>query len=261
MNGVDPFVIHSNVVLADGSQTRPGAELHENFGEFQAALRTLAALFPDREPSSISIVDLGCLEGGYTFGFARAGYSCLGIEARQVNVDKCEWIRERVGLENVSFVRDDARNLHRYGIFDVVFCSGLLYHLDAPAEFLRLLACCTRRALILNTHYMTPDIAPDTLRRLGCFGPEVLHEGVPGRWFKEHDPGTSTEEMELSVWASWGNDRAFWMDRRHLLQTLREVGFGAVYEQFDFLANVATDTYIEDESRSVFVAVKVPLDT
>lgn len=245
-----------NVVLADGSRTQPDKpELHEDLGEFKATLRTLAALFPDREPSTVSIVDVGCLEGGYTFGFARAGYQTLGLEVRRVNYAKCQWIRERAGLENVAFVLDDARNLDRHGEFDVVFCSGLLYHLDDPAGFLRMVSDCTRRVLILNTHYSTPDMPPDVVQRF-ALTEQVEYDGTPGRYYKEHEPGASPEEVELSVWASWGNVRSFWMDKRHLLQTLRDVGFDAVYEQFDFLADVATDSYIEDQSRSMFVAVK-----
>ena len=252
----NPFAINANVVLADGSRTRPDKPLlHEDFGEFKATLRTLAALFPEREPSSVSIVDLGCLEGGYTFGFARAGYQCLGLEVREINYAKCEWIRERAGLDNVAFVRDDARNLARYGTFDVVFCSGLLYHLDEPADFLEIMAQCTRRVLILNTHYSTPNMDAETLQRLGL-SDQVELNGTPGRYYKEYELGTTREEMERVLWASWGNHRSFWMDRRHLLQSLLDVGFDAVYEQFDFLENVAIDSYIEEQSRSMFMALK-----
>jgi SAM-dependent methyltransferase len=258
VSGPDLNRINVNIVLADGSWTRPDKAPFEQLGQMKAALRTVAALFPDREPSSVSLVDLGCLEGGYTFGFARAGYPALGLEARQLNYAKCEWIRKRAGLDNVSFVRDDARNLPNYGTFDVVYCSGLLYHLDDPAEFLDMLARCTRRALILHTHYTTPDMSDDTLARLGQFSPEVVHKVTPGRWYKEYEPWATSAEIEANVWASWGNDRSFWMDRRHLLQTLRDVGFDAVYEQLDFLDNVVTDNFIQDNSRSMFVAVKTP---
>jgi hypothetical protein len=36
-----------------------------------------------------------------------------------------------MGLPNVEFVTDDVRNFSRkrYGAFDVVICSGILYHL------------------------------------------------------------------------------------------------------------------------------------
>jgi hypothetical protein len=36
-----------------------------------------------------------------------------------------------MGLPNVEFVTDDVRNFsrERYGAFDVVICSGILYHL------------------------------------------------------------------------------------------------------------------------------------
>jgi 2-polyprenyl-3-methyl-5-hydroxy-6-metoxy-1,4-benzoquinol methylase len=37
-------------------------------------------------------------------------------------------------LLNLTFTYDDVHNLGNYGVFDVVFCCGVLYHLDAPRK-------------------------------------------------------------------------------------------------------------------------------
>ena len=53
------------------------------------------------------------------------------IEGRESGNANARFAAEVLGLSNVSFITDDVRNLsqERYGRFDVVFCSGILYHL------------------------------------------------------------------------------------------------------------------------------------
>jgi len=42
--------------------------------------------FKESERAKIKIVDLGCLEGGYSVEFARNGYDVLGMEIREINI-------------------------------------------------------------------------------------------------------------------------------------------------------------------------------
>src|ERR671937_236393 len=91
------FTAH-NIELPDGTQTMPGEPLLREWGICTAALRTLRALVPVREGAAPRVVDLGCLEGGYAVEFARAGYDVIGIEGRQSNVDKCEYVAAALEL-------------------------------------------------------------------------------------------------------------------------------------------------------------------
>ena len=249
------FTAH-NIVLPGGEQTLPrrGVPL-EDQGSCQASLRTLRALFRAEEIPASTIVDLGCLEGGFTVAFARAGFQALGIEVRAQNFDKCEYVAEKLGLPNLRFVQDDVRNIEKHGPFDAVFCMGLLYHLDRPTEFLHTLARSTNRVLLLETHYATEELPTDA-ELAEKLGPMVEHEGNRGRWRYEYAEGASTEEVEGLLWSSWGNPSSFWIEKRHLLQTLRDAGFGMVYEQYDYLDDIVNDQYIERNGRSLFVAVK-----
>lgn len=79
MRAPGTFTAH-NIVLPDGTQTLPGRSLISESPVMKAALRTMALVFQDREPSTISVLDIGCLEGGYTVEFARAGYQATGLE-------------------------------------------------------------------------------------------------------------------------------------------------------------------------------------
>src|SRR5438045_4466239 len=129
------FTAH-NIRLDDGTTTMPD-KLYtmEHHPHFAAAKRFLSVLLPDA--ARLRLADLGCLEGGYSVEFARLGFDVLGIEVRESNIEACNFVKQRTNLPNLRFVRDDAWNLQTYGPFDVIFCCGLFYHLDRPAEFLR----------------------------------------------------------------------------------------------------------------------------
>ena len=84
------------------------------------------------------VLDLGCLEGYFSLECALNGADLLGIDAKEINVKKCEFVKSVLGVPNARFVLEDVMNVTRkcYGSFDVVLALGLLYHLDDPFSFL-----------------------------------------------------------------------------------------------------------------------------
>jgi SAM-dependent methyltransferase len=250
VSDVGDFTAH-NIELPDGRQTRPGTPLVSELALTKAALRTARAFAPVTDTSRPRVVDLGCLEGGYAVEFARAGYEVLGIEARTQSVARCQYVADALRLPNLRFAQDDVRHLSAHGEFDVVFCCGLLYHLDQPATFLQLLGHLTTKLLLLQTHFAT--LEPNSEFKLS---PLCANDGLVGRWYQE-GAWSSQAEMEASVWASWGNTASFWPEKKHLLHAMRAAGFPLVYEQFDALEHIVLDPYIEEQSRSLFVGAKV----
>ena len=230
-----------NVILPDGKPTNPHLPPHHEASQTQAVLRTLKLLYGDTITQR-SIADLGCSEGAYALEFAKLGMKSLGVEARDTSIARCEYLKFQFQLGNLWYAKDDVRNIENYGSFDAIFCCGLLYHLDKPVEFLKKLAGISK-TLILQTHYSTHFTNP-----YGC-GKMVEHEGVIGRW--KPDPPEST------AWAAIGNTESVWIEKRHLVQTLKDAGYDIVYEQYDFLDNVVTNNYIQDHDRSLFVATKL----
>lgn len=242
-----------NIDLPGGERTRGMKEpLLREQGICPAVMRTLGAAFPPSARRGVRVADLGCLEGGYTVEFARAGFDAVGIEGRETNIAKCDYVAKKLGLPNLRFVRDDVRNLPEYGVFDAIFCCGLLYHLDKPGAFIDTLARCTRHILILQTHYAVPDRDPAGIR----LSPMSVNEGMAGRWYDEWPEVASEETKEKLIWASVGNSRAFWPTKGELLEKVRSAGFGVIYEQYDFLWNIAKDPYIDLNCRSLFIAAK-----
>jgi glycosyltransferase involved in cell wall biosynthesis len=250
-SGTPPsFTLH-NILLDDGTETKPDTVRISHTPWFLSAKRCLNALYPQGF-SGLRIADLACLEGGYTVEFARMGFAeALGIEIRRSNFANCMFIKGRLNLPNLTFVNDDVWNLERYGVFDVIFCGGILYHLDEPKRFLALMSRLARKAVLINTHFSTvTPIAAHSLSEM------TQNEGLPGRWYDE--PGAGYDDMK---WSAWDNRRSFWIQREYLIQAIRDAGFPMVFEQYDCLgddiAASMTLGYYRAENRCTFVGVKV----
>ncbi|WP_018630040.1 class I SAM-dependent methyltransferase [Niabella aurantiaca] len=245
---------------------------------WQAIAETVDLFFPKgrEERSGMKVVDLGCLEGGYTAEFARMGFDALGIEARADNFRNCNLVKENLGLPNLNFVQDDVRNMARYGPFDISLCYGLLYHLNDPVHFLKTVADSTKKLLLLNTHfapehdiryYLGPVnryfLAPIQKRTRFLehqknfrLSPITLHEGYRGRWYKEWNKHANKSKVEKILWASYNNNRSFWLCKKDLTKVLHNAGFKHVFEQFNFTGDLVPDHYTSRYNRTMFVALK-----
>jgi ubiquinone/menaquinone biosynthesis C-methylase UbiE len=272
------FTAH-NIRLDDGTYTKPDAGLSmEAHPWFLAAKRIIDAVFPG-DKRGLRLIDLGCLEGGYTVEFARLGLDAVGLDVRESNIEACRWVQSRVALPNLEFVRDDVWNTAQYGEFDITFCCGLFYHVDKPKQLLDLLSRVTRRLLILQTHFAEAKDSPSLIhprrlrRTLARFLPLrhtgttthklsylTRNEGLPGRWFPEFRSVRAFKDRENRRWASWDNRRSFWIQREHLLQALRDAGFDLVLEQYDALgrdiAGEMTHGVYRSSGRSTFIGIK-----
>jgi 2-polyprenyl-3-methyl-5-hydroxy-6-metoxy-1,4-benzoquinol methylase len=101
------FTAH-NIRLDDGTLTRPEAgETIDRHPWFLAAKRILDATC-EGPRNGIRVLDLGCLEGGYSVEFARLGYRTVGLDVRDVNIAACRSAQARVEVPDLEFVRDDA---------------------------------------------------------------------------------------------------------------------------------------------------------
>lgn len=174
--------------------------------------------------SELRILDLGCGEGLYALEFAQHGAEVVGIEGRIPSLAKAEFCRDVLGLDKLSFVQDDVRlaSLERYGAFDVVLCSGILYHLDQPAvfDFLKAIQRMCRGVCIIDARIaVTSEV-------------EVFYDGrsYRGSTYREHAPGLTPEQKQADMGASLDNDESFWITRHDLTNALMNLGFSSVLE-------------------------------
>jgi SAM-dependent methyltransferase len=267
-----------NIQLSNGDKTFGDTILLGESATWKSIVNSLDLFFPGKkeERKKLRVVDLGCLEGGYAVEFAKLGFDTLGIDAREENIQKCNFVKSDLGLTNLNFAKDDVRNLANYGKFDIVLCYGLLYHLNDPFAFLKTISNCTNKLLFLNTHYATEcdvryRLGPLNNHLLGPLqkrtkfleftknyrlGPITSHEGYRGRWFKEYKKNESAGKIEKMLWASYNNDKSFWLCKKDLTLALHEVKFNSVFEQFNYTGDMYPHDFSYYYSRSMFVGVK-----
>jgi hypothetical protein len=129
-----------------------------------------------------------------------------------------------MSLSGVGFVTDDVRNFSRarFGTFDVVLCSGILYHLPGEdgCRLIHSIAEACTCLTIIDTHVgLKPDV------KIGYAGRSYY-----GVSYHEHDPADSAELRLSRSWASLDNASSFWITQPSLMNLLRDAGFSSVFE-------------------------------
>lgn len=200
--------------------------------------------------SECRVLDLGCLDGLFSIEFALQGSSVLGIEIREANLKKAEFAREALDLVNLNFIQDDVRNIsvEKYGMFDVIICSGLFYHLTNPDVFVfaEKMFEMSNRLVIIDTHVsLNPS---ETVSHKG----KIYH----GQYYEEHGAADSLEKKEKRKMASAGNDMSFLFSRPSLVNLLAHVGFSSAYEAFNPPHLNFGKPGLEHVNRCTFLAIK-----
>ena len=177
-----------------------------------------------RPLSELRILDLGCGEGLYALEFAQHGAEVVGVEGRIPSLAKAEFCRRLFQLDKLRFEEGDVRHVTRetHGDFDVVLCSGILYHLDQPAafDFLKAVKSMCRGVCIIDTRIsMTGEI-------------EAHYDGKAYRGcaYREHPPGATENQKSADLGASLDNDESFWFAKYDLVNFLMDLGFTSVLE-------------------------------
>ncbi len=167
------------------------------------------------------VLELGPLEGGHTARLEALGARVLAVEADRGAFLRCLAVKNALGLEATFLLGDAARYLAATERrFDLVFASGVLYHMTDPVALLADIARVTDR-LYLWTHVFEREAA--SARRLHF--PSL--EGRP------YDRGG----LEVTLYrrryapARWGGfcggtgRWAHWMTQADLERVLEHLGF------------------------------------
>lgn len=172
----------------------------------------------------LRILDLGCGEGVYAIEAGLRGAEVVAVDARSERMDEGRACAERHGLANVRFLQQDVRRLTRdeLGQFDVVYCLGLLYHLDQDELFpvLQQVHAMCRHLLLIDT--LISLEAPDSFDWRG--------ERYQGQRCREHDDSDPPELRLGRLLRSVDSTFAFRLSRPSLFAALQRVGFTSVYE-------------------------------
>lgn len=178
-------------------------------GDFDAMNDPRVRWFLDSFPGLRRVLELGSLEGGHTFALAKEVEYVRGIEGRDYNVGKANFVRDLLGVRNCEFTIMDIerQDLSALENFDAVFCVGVLYHLCRPDLILKRLSNIAPR-LFLSTHYV---VEPAANKKMGQWR---------GAWYKEY--GIDDPLSGLSR-------KSFWPTLGSLLDMLADSGYESIH--------------------------------
>lgn len=166
------------------------------------------------------VLEIGPLEGHHSLILEKLGVrETIAIESREDNLRKCNRIKQKYGLARTQYIMHDLEKLYtgvetpRFeGVFDLVFCLGVLYHVPEPAKALAWMRTRSSR-LFLGTHYI------DRIRTK----PFVYrHEGV-----EYH--GALHDEGGLRNPISGMSSKSFWPYEADLIRMIKDVGYKNVH--------------------------------
>jgi 2-polyprenyl-3-methyl-5-hydroxy-6-metoxy-1,4-benzoquinol methylase len=218
-----PFTTHRIQLLPDVFTAETGVESDHD-------LRTRVVLDAAGGLASKRVLDVGCLEGGFSVEFARQGASeVVGVEVRRLSVRRCDLVRDLLGLTNLRFVCGDV--LHELTRaqqpFDAVLATGILYHFPHPDVVLRLMRERCSGFMLLCTHVARADASSH-----GCSDDIVEYVGehgtYRGRRYSERSVDAAEENSGDDLWASWSNETSFWPLEDDLVRMIESAGFASI---------------------------------
>lgn len=173
---------------------------------------------------AVRILDLGCGEGVYAIEAALGGAEVVAVDARTERMQHGIACASRLGLNKLTFVHRDIRGVQpeSFGVFDVVYLLGILYHFDAPNIF---------DVLDQVFRLCSGTLVIDTLVALEA-ETETEWKGRTylGRRHREHEDADTAEIRRARLLRSIDNTFSFRFTRDSLLKALHDVGFTSIYE-------------------------------
>lgn len=175
-----------------------------------------------------SAIDVGCGLGYFAGLLSSMGFDVVGLDGRSENADEAQRRFPKIRFHCLSA---EDPEIVRLGLFDLVFCFGLVYHLENPFLAIRNLSMMTKRLLLVEGVMYPGDEPSMTLI----------------------DEGSSDDQGLCHI--------AFYPTEACLVKMLYRAGFPCVYE---VVKKPDHPDYHElpghRRNRAIFSASRVPLD-
>ena len=184
--------------------------------------------------SGKSILELGPLEGGHTYMLEKAGAAAItAIDANTRSYLKCLVIKEILQLQKANFLYGDFIEYLKQQDepFEICLASGVLYHMQKPAELIALLASRCTQYIFIWTHYYDHEII--------SANPNLAHkfsEPIEGEYQGFSHQLYCQEYKSALGWSGFCGGNApisNWMTRQDILDCLRYFGFNDLRINYD----------------------------
>lgn len=179
------------------------------------------------------ILEIGPLEGGHSAMLEQAGAAeVVAVEANTRSFLKCLCVKEVLGLRAVRFLLGDAMAFmeHDAGGFDMVFASGILYHMRDPMAFLSLLPRMAPR-VFLWTHYFDDAVIRTSPALAHKFGP--VERGTTDGFAYEFVEQSYKDALAWNGFCGGSAPTSRWLTRRSILDFLRHMGYRRIEVSFE----------------------------
>jgi hypothetical protein len=260
LNEKFPEKWYHNYHFGEGIKTIPGQGAEDNFLIRSDIIVELIYRFlgirsmKDIAAGGHRLLDLGSAEGLQSIEAALHGFDTVGVEGREVFIERAEFAKKVFALKNVRFMRGDVRKISKdmLGVFDVTLCLGILYHLDREAmlPFFKALSEMTSQLLIIDTHVDNPA----SVARYKLGEASDIDRKYFGRMHYEHPKGLSILQKLGRLRASLDNEKSFWFDYPSLCQILADHGFNYVLDVKRPFHNMNADFR---QTRVLLIALKM----
>ena len=174
-----------------------------------------------------SILELGPLEGGQTFALHKLGARTItAIEGNSHAFLKCLIVKELYNLGRANFLYGD---IIKYlettnATFDIIFASGVLYHMTEPLKLLWLIKHHTNRCYIW-THYYDQEILRDIYgdKFSARFGEPIFvsQAGYSCQAYVQY----YGEALDWQGYCGGNAPSSLWLTRKDILNYLEYLGF------------------------------------
>jgi hypothetical protein len=172
--------------------------------------------------AGMNVLELGPLEGAHSYMFERLGArSVTAIENNTRSFLKCLCVKEIFDLRNTRFLLGNfIPYLAKCERKDLIFASGVLYHMVEPLNLLKLLCEKTDRIFLWTHYYDQAVIAnrPDS----ELFSPLENLDGGSYRGGKRIYPESA---LEWQGFTGGSAQYTIWLERETLLKYLEDAGF------------------------------------
>jgi hypothetical protein len=177
-----------------------------------------------------SVLELGPLEAGHTYMIERLGAaSVCAVEANTRSFLKCLIVKEVLDLKRTRFLCGDFVEYlkHEPAHFDVAFASGVLYHMQNPAELIALLSKTADRLFVWSHYYDGETIRKTPSHRADLFaaGVKANYHGFEHMLYRRQYP---EQALLWSGYCGGHNTFSHWLSRDDLLGCFRHFGFEIV---------------------------------
>lgn len=177
-----------------------------------------------------NVLELGPMEAGHTFGMHALGVeSIIGVEANSNCYLKCLMVKEIYNLSRAKFLYGDVvsyleKTTRR---FDIIFASGVLYHMADPLKLLALMKERSDKCYIWTGFYKNDVMAEAYGDRFqDRFGSSVDLEY--GDFRCKGYPQSYQEMLDLPNYSGGSAPGSIWLTDETILEFLKYLGFTRV---------------------------------